>query len=83
MAAEFDLEEIGSIGEGEKTAEEIEEIIDQGEKAKKGKEEEKPEVEMIEVKRSKKRKRKHVTCYERHNINIYRKAYSENNSWMY
>jgi len=77
MAAEFDIEELTSIGEGEKTAEEVEEIIEQGNKAKNGKEEEKPEPEMIEIKRSKKRKRKHVTCYERHDKNIYRKAYSE------
>lgn len=49
IANEFDLENIILIGEGEKTAEEIEDI-------KSGKPKE------IEIKRSKKRKRPHVTC---------------------
>lgn len=66
MANEFDLENIALIGEGEKTDEEIEDA-----QKPKGKEEE------IEIKRSKKRRRPHVTCTVRHNINIYRKAYSE------
>lgn len=64
IANEFDLENIILIGEGEKTAEEIEDI-------KSGKPKE------IEIKRSKKRKRPHVTCNVRHNKNVYRKAYSE------
>jgi len=78
MAAEFDLEEITSIGEGEKTAEQIEDIIKSGKEEKKEekKKEEEPKEE-IEIKRSKKRKRKHVTCTVRYDKNIYRKAYSE------
>ena len=66
MENEFDLENIASIGEGEKTDEEIEDA-----KRKKEKEEE------IDIQRSKKRRRRHVTCNIRHDINIYRKAYSE------
>ena len=63
---EFDIESIAMISEGEKTGEEVEAA----------QKEEKKEEE-IEIKRSKKRKRRHVVCNVRHDMNIYRRAFSE------
>ena len=69
MAAEFDMDNIALMGEGEKTDEEIEDI--------KGEEEKDSKPKGIEIERSKKRRRRHVTCTIRRDMNIYRKAYSE------